>query len=244
MATTTNYGWTTPDDTALVKDGASAIRTLGTSVDTTTKNLNPETTLGDIAYRSSTSNVNTRLGIGSAGQLLTVSAGVPAWTTVSSGSMTSIASGSLSGASVTLSAIVGTYKELKLVLRGISTSVAGKTELRINGATGGSDYTYYYVQSSTTEDNSTGETRIKLTPSALDATTTQSGYTLYFPDYADTTSYKMVFINGYVRNTVASTGTQIFGAGGLRSASAITSLTIITDTGTFDAGTYILYGVN
>jgi len=79
MATTTNYGWTTPDDTALVKDGASAIRTLGTSVDTTTKNLNPETTLGDIAYRSSTSNVNTRLGIGSTGNVLTVAAGVPSW---------------------------------------------------------------------------------------------------------------------------------------------------------------------
>ena len=73
MATTTNYGWTTPDDTALVKDGASAIRSLGTSVDTTTKNLNPETTLGDIAYRSSTANVKTRLGIGTTGQVLTVS---------------------------------------------------------------------------------------------------------------------------------------------------------------------------
>jgi hypothetical protein len=34
MATTTNYGWTTPDDTSLVKDGASAIRTLGSSIDT------------------------------------------------------------------------------------------------------------------------------------------------------------------------------------------------------------------
>lgn len=83
MATTTNYGWTTPDDTALVKDGASAIRTLGSSVDTTTKNLNPETTLGDIAYRSSTSNVNTRLGIGTSGQVLTVAAGVPSWATPS-----------------------------------------------------------------------------------------------------------------------------------------------------------------
>ena len=81
MATTTNYGWTTPDDTALVKDGASAIRTLGSSVDTTTKNLNPETTLGDISFRSSTSNVNTRLGIGSSGQVLTVAAGVPSWAT-------------------------------------------------------------------------------------------------------------------------------------------------------------------
>jgi len=79
MATTTNYGWTTPDDTALVKDGAAAIRTLGTSVDTTTKNLNPSTTLGDIEYRSSTANTNTRVGIGTSGQALTVVAGVPSW---------------------------------------------------------------------------------------------------------------------------------------------------------------------
>jgi len=34
MATTTNYGWTTPDDSSLVKDGAAAIRTLGSSIDT------------------------------------------------------------------------------------------------------------------------------------------------------------------------------------------------------------------
>ena len=86
MATTTNYGWTTPDDTALVKDGASAIRSLGTSVDTTTKNLNPSTTLGDIEYRSSTANTNTRLGIGTTGQLLTVVAGVPSWSNAPSSS--------------------------------------------------------------------------------------------------------------------------------------------------------------
>jgi hypothetical protein len=85
MATTTNYGWTTPDDTALVKDGASAIRTLGSSVDTTTKNLNPSTTLGDIEYRSSTANVNTRLGIGTTGQVLTVAGGVPSWATAAGG---------------------------------------------------------------------------------------------------------------------------------------------------------------
>jgi len=35
MATTTNYSWTTPDNTGYVKDGASAIRTLGSAVDTT-----------------------------------------------------------------------------------------------------------------------------------------------------------------------------------------------------------------
>jgi len=81
MANTTNYNWETPDDTDLVKDGAAAIRTLGSSIDTTTKALNPSTTLGDIEYRSSTANTNTRLAIGTTGQVLSVVGGVPAWAT-------------------------------------------------------------------------------------------------------------------------------------------------------------------
>lgn len=88
MATTTNYGWTTPDDTALVKDGAAAIRTLGSSIDTTTKNLNPSTTLGDLEYRSSTANTNTRIPIGTSGQGLQVVAGVPAWAASSTSTLT------------------------------------------------------------------------------------------------------------------------------------------------------------
>lgn len=39
MATTTNYGWETPDDTDLVKDGALAMRTLGSAVDTSLYNI-------------------------------------------------------------------------------------------------------------------------------------------------------------------------------------------------------------
>ena len=104
MATTTNYGWTTPDDTALVKDGAAAIRTLGSSVDTTTKNLNPETTLGDIAYRSSTANVNTRLALGTANQQLRVNAGAtaPEWFTPAGGAGISF----ITGATFTTSSAV------------------------------------------------------------------------------------------------------------------------------------------
>ena len=34
MATTTNFGWTTPDNTNLIKNGASDIRTLGSAIDT------------------------------------------------------------------------------------------------------------------------------------------------------------------------------------------------------------------
>ena len=93
MANTTNYNWETPDDTDLVKDGAAAIRTLGNSIDTTTKNLNPETTTGDIAYRSATANTNTRLAIGSTGQVLTVAAGVPSWATPTVGDITEVQAG-------------------------------------------------------------------------------------------------------------------------------------------------------
>jgi hypothetical protein len=93
MANTTNYNWETPDDTDLVKDGAAAIRTLGSSIDTTTKNLNPETTTGDIAYRSATANTNTRLAIGSTGQVLTVAAGVPSWATPTAGDIEGVTAG-------------------------------------------------------------------------------------------------------------------------------------------------------
>ena len=83
MATTTNYGWDTPDDTDLVKDGAAAIRTLGSSIDTTTKNLNPQTTTGALAYRSATANINTALPLGTANQVLRVNSGgtAPEWAT-------------------------------------------------------------------------------------------------------------------------------------------------------------------
>jgi hypothetical protein len=33
MATSTNYGWSEPDDTSFVKNGALAIRTLGNAID-------------------------------------------------------------------------------------------------------------------------------------------------------------------------------------------------------------------
>jgi hypothetical protein len=80
MANTTNYNWETPDDTDLVKDGAAAIRTLGSSADTTVKALNPGTTAGDIDYYTS-STAKARVAIGSNGQLLRVNSGAtaPEW---------------------------------------------------------------------------------------------------------------------------------------------------------------------
>ena len=76
---TSNYGWPMPTATDLVTDLPADFAAFGQPVDTSLKALNPETTLGDISYRSSTANTNTRLGVGSTGNVLTVAGGVPTW---------------------------------------------------------------------------------------------------------------------------------------------------------------------
>jgi hypothetical protein len=52
MATTTYFGWQTPDNTDLVKDGASAIRTLGSAIDSSMQYLEGGTT-GQILSKTS-----------------------------------------------------------------------------------------------------------------------------------------------------------------------------------------------
>jgi hypothetical protein len=54
MPSTTNFGWTTPADTDLVKDGAAAIRTLGNGVDTSFVDLKGGTSGQILAKNSAT----------------------------------------------------------------------------------------------------------------------------------------------------------------------------------------------
>jgi hypothetical protein len=78
---TTNYGFVLPTATDLVTDLPADFDVALQGVDTRLKALQPGTTLGDLAYSSATANTNTRLGVGTTGQVLTVSSGVPAWAT-------------------------------------------------------------------------------------------------------------------------------------------------------------------
>ena len=57
MPTTTNFGWTTPADTDLVKDGAAAIRTLGNGIDTSLVDLKGGTT-GQILSKNSNTDLD------------------------------------------------------------------------------------------------------------------------------------------------------------------------------------------
>ena len=240
MATTTNYGWTTPDDTALVKDGASAIRTLGSSVDTTTKALNPETTLGDIAYRSSTANVKTRLGIGSTGQVLTVAGGVPTWATSSGGSLTQLATGNLSGSViVTISSISQSYKNLYLYLIGAQATSGGVPSIRFNGDDAGR---YSGTNYNTAASSYGASTLIKLGNDDVQSGANADFDSLYINNYS-LTIHKTIYVQTASNTTAAAN--NYFGYANYNQTTAVSSIDILNTTAaSFTGGTYTLFGVN
>jgi hypothetical protein len=142
MATTTNYSWTTPDDTALVKDGASAIRSLGTAIDTTVFNnaaaAIPKTLIdakGDLIVGSA-ADTAARLAVGTNGYLLTADSAETTglkWTAAPAGgkvlqvvqatssTVTTVASTTMtdSGLSVTITPTLSSSKVLILVSQGL-----------------------------------------------------------------------------------------------------------------------------
>jgi hypothetical protein len=243
MATTTNYSWTTPDDTALVKDGAAAIRSLGTSVDTTTKALNPSTTLGDIEYRSSTANTNTRLGIGSTGNVLTVSGGVPVWAAPAAGGMTEIASGTLSSTLVLISSIPTTYKSLQLVVRNFK-PITDNCNMRMRFNNDSTANRHLADSVSTGVSGRAFDATFSPISYSADNTAAEGTAIVDIPDYANTTAWKSAFIFSLVNSGTASTTANAYWAmQGYNQTSAITSLGLLAEGSGFTSGTYILYGV-
>lgn len=244
MATTTNYSWTTPDDTSLVKDGAAAIRSLGSSIDTTTKALNPQTTTGALAYRSATANVNTALPIGTEGQVLTVASGLPAWGTAATGGQTLISTTTLSGSSVTLSSIPQTYKDLKIVIRSFKPATDdAQLQIQVN-----SDSTANRHNAKLISDNTA--TAFLSTSWAIgqstDSTATTNLQVVYLYDYTNTTTWK--FGTNFNATQDYTTPTSVYFSNrsiAYNQTSAISSLKFQIDVGgNFTSGTVLLYGVS
>ena len=240
MPTTTNYSWTTPADTDLVKDGASAIRTLGSSIDTTTKNLNPSTTLGDIEYRSSTANTNTRLAIGTTGQVLTVSGGVPAWGTVSSGGLTLLSTTTLSGASTTISSISQDYNNLQIVVQGVTINTNNRNLRVAPNSSFNSSYTF--INTNVYGQYASGSLVLTGDSVVMDRTNANNIWVINYVNYASSTRYKPFHFYGRYQG---STGIQtVMGGGTFDSNTAISSWLIDAQgTDTFAGGTVLIYGV-
>ena len=244
MATTTNYGWTTPDNTALVKDGASAIRTLGSSVDTSLKSLSPGTTAGDVDYYTS-STAKARLGIGSTGQVLTVAGGVPSWATSAAGGMTLLSTTALTGASTVVSGISGSYNELYILVTGLYPSTNSVTlNIKPNATASTASYSSINNNFGTFVSATVYRGDITSNYSMANTSATGNNFLLTISNYANTTYAKPFTLNHWYRSYSVGSGhdNQEFQAGGLDIA-AITSLTFSFASGNIAAGSCQIYGV-
>ena len=102
------------------------------------------TTTGD-TYYASAAGTPARLGIGTSGQVLNVSGGVPAWATPSSGALTKIASASFSSVANTSTTFDGvftsTYTNYVIVVNGLAGNDL-KLQARVGATTHATSYLF------------------------------------------------------------------------------------------------------
>jgi hypothetical protein len=251
MATTTNYSFPTPDDTDLVKDGASAIRSFGTAVDTQIKDLNPGTTAGDIDYYT-TSTAKARIGIGTAGQVLTVNSGAtaPEWGAPPAAgadwSLLNAGGTSLTGATtITVSGISAKDKIMILIQNASSVNTAATFGVRLNTDTG-SNYTIHGIENeilSTYNNNnfyniSSTSTLIPIGKMGTNNTQEVSGFCLLTGCNA---AGVKVFNSAGSGGKFGNNQKQFIGGGFYNSATVISSISLFSDNGNFDGGTVFVY---
>jgi hypothetical protein len=250
MATTTNYGWTTPNDTDLVKDGAAAIRTLGSSIDTTVfANASagiPKTIVdakGDLIAATAADTV-ARLAVGTNGQALLANSATATgleWATPPSGGMTLLSTTTLSGATTTISSIDQTYTNLFIQVYRV-TNATGNGQLRCapNAQTNITTATGFDYSNTV---NTSQSNYLFLNPTNIDRTNINNVFTIQIDNYANTTFYKAHRVTGhyYDSSQTSLLGVGLFGA--IQTNSAITSLVFSNSAGNLSTGTVLIYGV-
>lgn len=249
---TTNYGFVLPTATDLVTDLPADFDVALQGVDTRLKALQPGTTLGDLAYSSATANTNTRLGIGSTGQVLTVAGGVPTWATAAGGgtSWTLLNTGgtALTGAStITVSGI--SNKDKLMIVIPLASSVNANTTFRLRFNTDTATNYYYYgaIQSGL---STYGPANIAgYRANAEDAFilgTMQNNVGAYiagtfFLNAGASSGVKSIQYTGGGVN-IGSNSQEAYEYGGYyNSSSTISSVSIISSSGNFDDGTIFVY---
>ena len=270
MATTTNYGWTTPDNTALVKDGASAIRSLGTAVDSqmfTNAGAAINKTIvdakGDIIAATAADTV-ARLAVGTNDQVLIADSSTATglkWGTPSGGGLTLISETTASAlSSLSFSSIPQTYKQLLLIWSGIEHSAASTAfGLRFNNNSG-SVYVENYLTSlqsgisasagTGTHVGENGSMPVFGEQTNVAGSKAQNAKgTILIDNYASTTKLKTFTADFAYRHTGVGQFWTYRGVGYFDSTTAITSLDIfrVFGSATFSniANTTIrLYGVS
>jgi hypothetical protein len=249
---TSNYGFVLPTPTDLVTDLPADFEVALQGVDTRLKALQPGTTLGDIAYSSATANTNTRLPLGTANQQLRVNAGgtAPEWfSAAAAGGMTLISTTALTGSTVSLTSISGSYKELNILIQDAYCSGTNELGLRFNSDTTTANYMYSflaYTNPSATAQYVTEYATQSFVTAGVGGTA--SGGTIdKCQSYLTITRYsntdtKSIFGGSTSKNSSLNRWSDIRGS--YYGTSAITQIDLITTSGTFSGGTVYLYGVS
>ena len=206
----------------------------------------PLTTKGDL-YTFST--VDARLGVGTNGQVLQADSaeatGLKWATPAGGGGMTSLATGSLSGATTTISSISGSYKNLQLILTDFYPSTGTALQFTFNSI---ADYATTRAANASADGaldtyGAKASTPIYAGMNDVAASDNNNTCVMDIFDYANTSNNKVgqMIASYYTNNTFYQTNFSTFTA---KSTSAITSINIKVASGTFSGGTYTLYGVN
>jgi hypothetical protein len=250
MATTTNYSWTTPDDTALVKDGAAAIRSLGTAIDSTVfTNAGAAVTKATVDAKGdliagTADNTVSRLAVGANDTVLTADSSTATglkWAAVAGGGMTLLSTTTLSGASTTISSISAAYENLYVEIENVTWSTAtSRVQIELNNS-----IAFYASMVGNAGVSTFATSTLNCNNNAEDWSRTNGGNFVAFTifNYAATNAYKGFSLNAvYVDDTNSNTrNTNYFG--GLNSNTAISSIIIKCGGNTMTAGTVKIYGV-
>jgi hypothetical protein len=203
------------------------------------------TTTGDTYYASAAS-TPARLGVGSTGQVLTVSGGLPTWATPSSGGMTLLSTTSLSGATTTISSINQTYIDLNIFIANVNHSTSnGSFECAPNGSDTMTDSMYF---ESETAWNYSRAGRILLFKGStenysMDRTQALSSLYLTIPNYASANTKSYSCAGGAMTVQTYPSGRGFMSSGFMRTYDPITSLVFRNTGGNLANGTVLVYGV-
>ena len=253
---TTNYGFVLPTSSDLVTDLPADFDVALQGVDTRLKALQPGTTLGDLAYSSATANTNTRLGIGSTGQVLTVSGGVPTWASASASTpvFSLVTNGTItSGTQLSITGL-SSYDQLFIVFTGANCGTSGSQLIvRFNGSTASTYLTMggmFEIQNSGSTFTSarvapsiSSSDNAFRTPTGYLSPGTQNSMSLSLVGCKSASGFTMGSISGFYEAYV-QTGENVYEYTiGQATAATLASVQFDWEDGyTFTGGTYRVYG--
>jgi hypothetical protein len=202
-------------------------------------------TKGDLVAATG-SDTFSKLAVGANGTVLTAASGEAtglSWATPSSGGMTLISTTTLTGSSVTLSSIPGTYKNLQLIVRNYLPATDNAIfNIRVNGDTTANMHNE--IQGFDNGQFGYNGTSWDFSPGGggQDSAASQCLFVVDLFDYTNTTT--MTIANAtYVGNHQTSLYNYWFGGFDYKGTDAITSLDLFPSSGNFTSGTALLYGV-